>query len=737
MCVHWSLCQVDHVRYEVGVSDSEDFLCGVTDDSELFVCCGRLILNVASAARAEPDRTSTVSQLPLGHLAEAFSLFSPPPEVTTPAPPPSPEAVEAAKTHNHYLHEVLFQERRRREVASALPLGQVIYPSEIARERLKDQNGAPEAAVETTFRSTLGGRLKPASSAGRVKLGGLTPPPAATTGEPDVSRELPIPPRPPPQPQQPQPQPQPLESLAFIAPPPVSPPLATPPPAAAATAPPLAAISVAPRTVPTPINADVRPLKAAIWRGSDAEDGTPDEEAASGRTSAKEAGSGSILSQILDSLPGGPNSRHHEEGLPPRRGQFFAPLPVRRPPTAHQPARPPVGLRPPFPEPDFEPPHLRPGHQDPPHLRPGHQEPPHLRPGHQDPPHLRPGHQEPPHLRPGHQDPPHLRPDHLGSSHQQPPHRDPPHFERPGLDVHHVQQHHSLNHPTVAPLCGRGSELGLHARITTQRGEDGVTGYGEYPWHVGVLAADLSYLCAGVLVAPRMALTVAHCVAQRPVGARLVARVGDWDLAADDELYDAYDVEVVQVIVHPDYYAGNLQNDVALLMLDPPVEGLPHVLPACLPPPHADFTHQHCWVTGWGQARHVSGDVHDPTSYSWLLREAPVAVVPPRSCQQHLRSTHLGPFFQLAARGVLCATGRAGSDACFGDGGGAVVCPLAQDGPDGPLYVAGLVSWGIGCGQDIPAVYTKVSDYYDWIVGHVKDVNTIALFQYARAADAR
>ena len=99
--------------------------------------------------------------------------------------------------------------------------------------------------------------------------------------------------------------------------------------------------------------------------------------------------------------------------------------------------------------------------------------------------------------------------------------------------------------------CGRGAAAGLHARVTTQRGEDGVSGYGEYPWHVAVLTVDLTYLCAGVLVAPRLALTVAHCVSPLAPGTPLVVRVGDWDLASERELYPAYDVEVVRTLVHP------------------------------------------------------------------------------------------------------------------------------------------------------------------------------------------
>ena len=49
---------------------------------------------------------------------------------------------------------------------------------------------------------------------------------------------------------------------------------------------------------------------------------------------------------------------------------------------------------------------------------------------------------------------------------------------------------------------------------------------------------------------------------------------------------------------------------------------------------------------------------------------------------------------------------------------------------DCPPCSAGLVSWGIGCGQDIPAVYTKVSDYHDWIVSVLQDLEHSVQFQY-------
>ncbi|XP_044009873.1 uncharacterized protein LOC122853451 isoform X2 [Aphidius gifuensis] len=271
-----------------------------------------------------------------------------------------------------------------------------------------------------------------------------------------------------------------------------------------------------------------------------------------------------------------------------------------------------------------------------------------------------------------------------------------------------------FNNKQKAGQCGIKNSQGITGRIKTPAGVDGDAEFGEYPWQVAILKKDPTdsvFVCGGTLISPRHILTAAHCIKSH-VKEELRVRLGEWDVNNDGEFFPYIEQNVDDIVIHPEFYAGTLYNDLAILKLDHDVnfKENPHIVPACLPNRHDDFTGARCWTTGWG--KDAFGDFG---KYQNILKEVDVPVVSNAICENQMRKTRLGPSFNLHP-GFICAGGEKGKDACRGDGGGPMVCER-----HGSWQLAGVVSWGIGCGeQALPGVYSRVSYYHDWIQQYVE-----------------
>ncbi|XP_055597716.1 phenoloxidase-activating factor 2-like [Uranotaenia lowii] len=260
--------------------------------------------------------------------------------------------------------------------------------------------------------------------------------------------------------------------------------------------------------------------------------------------------------------------------------------------------------------------------------------------------------------------------------------------------------------------CGMRNADGLGFRITGNK--NGESEYGEFPWMLAVLREDKVmdstlnvYECGGSLIAPNVAITGAHCVNNKPKEALLV-RAGEWDTQTKNELYPHQDRRVREIIIHERFQKGSLANNIALLILDQPFDLAENIQPVCLPPKNYKFDGNRCFASGWG--KNVFGK---EGKYQVILKKVQLPVVSHEQCQQSLRKTRLGNRFRLDPS-FLCAGGTKNEDTCRGDGGSPLVCPIASSPTH--FYQAGIVSWGIGCGEDgIPGVYANIAALRDWI----------------------
>lgn len=279
-----------------------------------------------------------------------------------------------------------------------------------------------------------------------------------------------------------------------------------------------------------------------------------------------------------------------------------------------------------------------------------------------------------------------------------------------GCGPNHVCCRRPVFKPRQQFTCGRRNAAGMLGRVKNLGFAKGSSEFGEYPWQAAILKrkeGQVVYQCGGALIDDRHILTVAHCVKDiHP--SEIKVRLGEWDVTSKTEFYAHVEMRASGVYAHPEYDAGNLVNDVAVIRLEKVVDFSinPHITPVCLPDKFADFTHQRCTATGWGKDAFTSD-----SKFSQLLKEVELPVVDNKRCEVALQQARLGGSFSLH-QGNLCAGGEKDQDTCKGDGGGPLVC----SGADGSIQLAGLVSWGIDCGHPgVPGVYVKVSHYLDWI----------------------
>lgn len=253
---------------------------------------------------------------------------------------------------------------------------------------------------------------------------------------------------------------------------------------------------------------------------------------------------------------------------------------------------------------------------------------------------------------------------------------------------------------------------------------------GQYPWQVAIVSnlndAYQTQYCGGTLIDASWVLTAAHCIKGTPSSEEIYIAVGFTNLT---NISQAETSRVKKRVVHKIYNSSTLNNDIALLELETPVDlarcgSRCEVVDVVTPEDATSFEPSaRAWVSGWGSTSSTS-----TPSYPSKLQWAEVTMM---DC---VGNPSLYNAADITDNMICAATPSSGwdKDSCQGDSGGPLV--VADSSGTGSYKLAGVVSWGEGCASNgYPGVYTKVANYTKWIEkrgGAIDGIAALALLTF-------
>ncbi|KAM9768904.1 ovochymase-2 [Dama dama] len=276
----------------------------------------------------------------------------------------------------------------------------------------------------------------------------------------------------------------------------------------------------------------------------------------------------------------------------------------------------------------------------------------------------------------------------------------------------------TLSLPKV-PTCGQSpvkpqplNYLNIFSRIVGGR----QVAKGSYPWQVS-LKRRQKHVCGGTIISPQWVITAAHCVANRNTVSTFNVTAGEYDLRYVEPGEQTLTIETI--IIHPHFSTKKpMDYDIALLKMAGAFHFDQFVGPMCLPEPGEQFKPGFiCTTAGWGR-------LNENGVAPQVLQEVNLPILTQDECFTALLTLEK----PISGRTFLC-TGfpDGGRDACQGDSGGSLMCRNKK----GTWTLAGVTSWGLGCGrgwknnlqkddQGSPGIFTDLTKVLSWIHKHIR-----------------
>jgi secreted trypsin-like serine protease len=213
--------------------------------------------------------------------------------------------------------------------------------------------------------------------------------------------------------------------------------------------------------------------------------------------------------------------------------------------------------------------------------------------------------------------------------------------------------------------------------------------------------------CAGSFLGDKWVLTAAHCVDS--ANTRFKMNVGEYDLS--DGAENA--IDIANIYIHPLYDNESFDNDIALVELVSSLD-IPAVTIA-----EPEVTDQYAiensiaTVAGWGGRQGYAPNEGPTSDFPDILHRVDLRLSTNAQCKEALGESFDVPAdsFNISDVMICAAVPEGGRGSCQGDSGG----PLVVNTGSG-LQQVGIVSWGFGCAEaGYPGVYTRVSEFKDWI----------------------